>query len=375
MNEKKFCPYCGNSLVIKFTEGRDRFFCSTCNEPLYENPVPVAACVVFNAQDQVLLVKRSVDPKKGEWCLPGGFVELDESAEQAALRELHEETGLTGNRNRLINIFLTESEQYTSVLMIGYLIGSVHGVLEAGDDSDEAAYFDLTTMPGLAFQSHRFILDEVLKEKTAGMNRDDKPAVLSNIGAYVITSGDHCLLAEQACRAGARLVQYRDKQVSCKNFLAQARIIREITARYNTIFIVNDHLDCALAADADGVHLGQQDIPLKDARKITPSDFIIGISTHSVPQALAAEQSGADYIAIGPVFKTPTKESYTPVGLNTVRQVLQEVAIPVVAIGGINMENLSQVKKTGIKNAAMVRQFRQNTAATVRQVNSLLLKS
>jgi len=165
MNEKKYCPYCGGSLVIKYIEGKNRLFCSSCAEPLYENPIPVAACVVFNKLNQVLLVKRSVDPKKGEWCLPGGFVELDESSEQAALRELHEETGLTGKGSELINIFLAESKRYKAVLMIGYLINSVYGSLRAGDDSDEAAYFDLGAMPVLAFESHRLILDEVLKKK------------------------------------------------------------------------------------------------------------------------------------------------------------------------------------------------------------------
>jgi 8-oxo-dGTP diphosphatase len=106
-----------------------------------------------------------VDPKKGEWCLPGGFVELDETPEQAALRELQEETGLTGKGTELINIFLTESKRYKAVLMIGYLIKSVHGTLRAGDDSEEAAYFDPAAMPQLAFQSNRWILDEILKKK------------------------------------------------------------------------------------------------------------------------------------------------------------------------------------------------------------------
>jgi len=158
----------------------------------------------------------------------------------------------------------------------------------------------------------------------------------------VITSGDHCFLAEQACRGGARIVQYREKQAPIKHILEQACLIREITARYNTVFILNDHLDCALAVEADGVHLGQQDIPLEYAKRISPPDFIIGISTHSVAQALAAERAGADYIAIGPVFATPTKESYTPIG---------------------------------IKNIAMVRQFQHDTVHTVRHVNSLLFNN
>jgi 8-oxo-dGTP diphosphatase len=110
----------------------------------------------------VLLVKRAIPPRKGMWCLPGGFVELDESAEQAALRELLEETGLAGGNARLIDVVAASSESYTSVLMIGYLIGTVSGILRPGDDSEDAAYFEPAAVPELAFSSHRTILDRAL---------------------------------------------------------------------------------------------------------------------------------------------------------------------------------------------------------------------
>jgi 8-oxo-dGTP diphosphatase len=155
---KNYCPQCRTKLVKKFIEGRERLFCPACKEPLYENPVPVAACVVFDKEGSVLLVKRAVPPRKGEWCLPGGFIELGESAETAALRELAEETGLTGGDVRLIDVVPASSDRYTSVLMIGYLVGRTRGVLCPGDDSAETVYFSPAAVPALAFKSHQIIL-------------------------------------------------------------------------------------------------------------------------------------------------------------------------------------------------------------------------
>ena len=134
-------------------------------------------------------------------------------------------------------------------------------------------------------------------------------------------------------------------------------------------FIVNDSIDIALLAGADGVHLGQDDIPIIEARKITPPGFLIGISTHSLEQALEAERLGADYIGSGPVFATPTKEDYVPIGPETVKRVLQSVHIPVVAIGGLNMDNLPELRAVGAKNFAMVRAFQVKTEETVKRIN------
>jgi 8-oxo-dGTP diphosphatase len=168
MNKKKYCLYCATPLIIKYIEGKNRFFCPSCQEPFYENPVPVAACVVFNENHEVLLVKRSVEPKKGEWCLPGGFVELEEEPEQAALRELKEETGLKGRNIHLLTVLTAESKRYTSVLMIGYLIDQVQGTIMAGYDSEEAAYFKLKEIPVLAFRSHRLILAKAMEIREKG---------------------------------------------------------------------------------------------------------------------------------------------------------------------------------------------------------------
>jgi len=194
----------------------------------------------------------------------------------------------------------------------------------------------------------------------------------SHFGVYVITSGNHIEITSEACKGGVRIIQYRDKDSSRKDMLKLADEIRVITKKFNSLFIVNDFIDIALLSGADGVHLGQDDIPLKRAREITPDGFIIGVSTHSLEQALEAEKKGADYIGIGPVFATPTKKDYAPIGLSTVKEVFRNVNIPLVAIGGINLENLGELIEIGIRNIAMVRVFQKNAGEKVKEVNFLL---
>ena len=158
MRKKTFCPYCGTRLTEKICEGSPRLFCEHCDEPIYENPIPASCLVVVDNMNRVLLVKRSVEPKKGFWCLPGGFMELGESPEKAALRELEEETGLSGRIEMLLGVSSNPSAQYHTVLMVGYLIRQYTGTLIAGDDADDAVYFHYDELPEIAFESHeRFI--------------------------------------------------------------------------------------------------------------------------------------------------------------------------------------------------------------------------
>jgi len=366
---KNFCPVCATNLETRFWEGKSRFFCPHCQKPVYENPLPATAALVTNKAGEILLVKRNVEPKKGQWCLPGGFVELYETPEAGCLRELEEETGLKAEIDRLVGVYLSENPIYKSVLVMGYTVREVEGEMKAGDDSDEVAYFPWDRMPALAFRSHQAIIDKAFHALGAGRKlKDHLP-----FGAYVITSGDHLEMARDACRAGARILQYRDKTSGKKEILEKARIIRDITAANRTLFIVNDYIDIALLCGADGVHLGTDDIPVAEARAITPAGFLIGRSTHSLEQALEAEAAGADYIGSGPVFQTPTKESYPPIGIACVQEVRQRVRIPVVAIGGLNLENMAPLHQIGVQNFAMVRAFQGDTAGVVGQINRLCL--
>ncbi len=367
MIKKNFCPQCGRSLIEKYIEERHRLFCQHCLVPIYENPVPATAAIVLNEKGELLLVKRDREPKTGQWCLPGGYLELNETPEAGCLRELREETGLEGDIDHWHGNVTGDSPFYKSILLLGYSIKNIRGHLTPGDDCQDARFFKLSEMPPVAFRSHREILAHAigLAHKPRNM-----PAEL---GAYVITSGDHLDIAQKACQAGARILQYRDKNPDRRHVLQTARTIREITRPFSTLFIVNDFIDIALLADADGVHLGQEDIPIAEARKITPPHFIIGLSTHSLAQALEAEKQGADYIGSGPIFATPTKAHYLPIGVATLTQVLAAVRIPVVAIGGLNPQNIPALQNLGAKNFAMVRAFQQDTATVIGQINAHLL--
>lgn len=152
-------------------------------------------------------------------------------------------------------------------------------------------------------------------------------------------------------KAGARWIQYRDKGATRREMYRIAARLRELTLGFGAAFVVNDFADIALAVDADGVHLGQDDLPLREARAIM-GKRIIGISTHSLNEAMEAERGGADYIGYGPVFSTSTKEAGEPKGLDMLAEIKRRVRIPVVAIGGINPGNLPRVVNSGVEAVA-----------------------
>jgi thiamine-phosphate pyrophosphorylase len=152
---------------------------------------------------------------------------------------------------------------------------------------------------------------------------------------------------EEAILGGADIIQLRDKKSPKRERLAKAKALRELTRKHGVLFIVNDDIDIAVAVDADGVHLGQDDLPLADARKIM-GDKIIGISTHAIEEARAAERDGADYIGVGPIFPTKSKEDVVdPVTTSYIREVVREIRIPFVAIGGIKLHNVDEVLAAG----------------------------
>ena len=159
---------------------------------------------------------------------------------------------------------------------------------------------------------------------------------------------DLLTVMEEAIRGGADIVQLRDKTGSKRDVLRKAQALRELTRRYGATFIVNDHIDVALAVDADGIHLGQDDLPIAEARRIVGPGRIIGISTHRIEEAREAEREGADYIGVGPVFPTKTKSDVVaPVTTSYVREVAAEIRIPFVAIGGIKLHNVDEVLRAG----------------------------
>ncbi|MCG8473285.1 MAG: thiamine phosphate synthase [Desulfobacterales bacterium] len=155
--------------------------------------------------------------------------------------------------------------------------------------------------------------------------------------------------------SGVTLIQYREKEKSMLEKYRQCEAIRKLTQQAGVSFIVNDHIDLALAVDADGVHVGQDDLPVEVVRELVGKEKIIGLSTHSPQQARKAVEVGADYIGVGPIFSTKTKmDVCDPVGLSYLEYVVKKEKIPFVAIGGIKTHNLAQVKACGAETIALV---------------------
>lgn len=181
------------------------------------------------------------------------------------------------------------------------------------------------------------------------------------LGLYVITDEgishglSHVEIARRVSEGGADVIQLRDKARTEKDMMSIALQIGEITRASGITFIINDRLDLALASGADGVHLGQEDLPVPFARRISPKGFIIGTSVRSVSEALIAESEGADYLALSPVFDTGTKPDAGPgKGLEKLKEIKSAVSIPVIAIGGINKQNVRQVMEAGADGVAVI---------------------
>lgn len=163
-------------------------------------------------------------------------------------------------------------------------------------------------------------------------------------------------IARKAAAGGADIIQLRPMpETPAKKISGLALPLRNIAKKAGRLFVINDRVDIAAAVDADGVHLGQGDLPLEAARAILGPDKIIGMSTHSVKQAVKAQKEGADYISVGPVFRTPTKAEYAPVGLGLIEKINARIKIPFFAIGGINENNVSRVIAKGAQRIAVVR--------------------
>ncbi|HEY8908776.1 MAG TPA: thiamine phosphate synthase [Desulfosporosinus sp.] len=158
---------------------------------------------------------------------------------------------------------------------------------------------------------------------------------------------------ELAIQGGVTLVQLREKSVSTREFLELAIRVKEITFRYRIPLIINDRLDIALAAKADGLHVGQDDLPMAKARELFPNK-IIGVSASTLAEALLAQQQGADYLGVGAIYTTSTKTDAPEVSLDQLELIKKSVTIPVVAIGGINEKNLKQVLATGVDGVSVV---------------------
>jgi thiamine-phosphate pyrophosphorylase len=172
---------------------------------------------------------------------------------------------------------------------------------------------------------------------------------------------------------GIRWMQLREKNGTRREIFKTARLLKTMTAANDVMLIINDHADIAMAVNADGVHLGQDDLPLAEARKIMGAK-IIGISTHSLEQAIEAAEGGADYIGFGPIYQTKTKDAGPPKGVEELRIIKERIGIPVVAVGGITEDNLTEVFEAGADAVAVSSGImkRRNIAQAARRYVALI---
>jgi thiamine-phosphate pyrophosphorylase len=192
------------------------------------------------------------------------------------------------------------------------------------------------------------------------MTREKRRARFDEIDVYPVTcerlsaGRSNLEVLEAVIRGGARIIQLREKEYSKRDLFDLALTFREVTARADVLLIINDHLDLALAVGADGVHLGQDDLPLAAARRLAP-DLLIGISTHSLEEALQAEREGADYVNIGPLFATSTKAGADRgLGPEAIASIGSRLAVPFTVMGGITAANLDEVLAAGARRIAMI---------------------
>jgi thiamine-phosphate pyrophosphorylase len=224
---------------------------------------------------------------------------------------------------------------------------------------------ELTKIPGgiprldsEKFKQARFCLYTIEQTLLSKLLRQDKMKQIT--GVYVILDTmalkgrSHVEAAAQTIRGGAKVIQLRDKLLNKKELLPIAQELKKLCIEHKVLFIINDHLDLVLATDADGLHLGQSDLPINVARKLLPIGKILGISTTTVDQAVVAETQGVDYIAIGSIYPTLSKETTQLVGLNRLSQIRHAITLPLVAIGGITWDNVHNVLTAGANSVAII---------------------
>lgn len=227
----------------------------------------------------------------------------------------------------------------------------------SGNNKENAAMFEK-----LRYTS--YTLEKIMWDK--GLNIWGNKSKLESKRLYLVTNSDKFNSEDEflnaiasALKGGVDILQLREKNMPAKRIIELGKKIKQLCLQYDTTFIVNDRVDIAAILQADGVHLGQDDLDIKSAREILKGancgECIVGVSTHAPEQALKAVADGADYIGVGPVFATPTKEGRIPVGLDYVKWVSENIDIPAFAIGGINEENVEEVITAGAKRIAVVR--------------------
>ena len=183
---------------------------------------------------------------------------------------------------------------------------------------------------------------------------------IENCKIYLVTDEKSCNgkdfydCVERAIKGGVKIVQLREKNISAKEFYEKALKVKEVCKRYGVLFIINDRMDIAQAVKADGVHLGQSDMPIEKAREILKDRFLIGATARNADEAVKAELLGADYIGSGAIFGTSTKDDAKKLEMEELKKIIESVKIPVFAIGGINTGNVNMLRNIGLQRVCAV---------------------
>ncbi|RJO61227.1 MAG: thiamine phosphate synthase [Dehalococcoidia bacterium] len=238
------------------------------------------------------------------------------------------------------------------------VIANARRVEEALRVMEEISKVKSVALDSQTFQDARFKLYTIEKELVGRLMRRDLSARV--YGLYAVVDSD-CLkgrniieVASQVLAGGVKLIQLRDKISGKMALLDLALALKKLCAENDALLIINDHLDITLASDADGLHVGQEDLPVSSARALLPIDKLIGCSVTTVREAQKAKEDGADYLACGAVYATPTKPDCPVVGLEALGEIKKAVGLPLVAIGGINIDNLPKVFAAGADAAAVI---------------------
>jgi thiamine-phosphate pyrophosphorylase len=341
-------------------------------------PVPGAAVVCLH-RDRVLLVQRDREPNRGRWSFPGGRIEPGETARAAAARETLEETGVAVQVLDVVDVFdaifppfhycvtdylavpesdvepvantdvmdarwvsFSEFEEYQPTEAMCQVLERARWMMSVRAGSPPPLGIDLDPVapPGVRGR-------QGLRERVRGL--------------YVVTDDtlapgrSHVEITRAALEGGATIIQLRDKRRDAGDLLPIARTMAELCRSHDALFIVNDRVDLAVAAGADGVHLGQTDLPIRETRLLLGPDRLIGISVENAEQVAAAEAAGADYLGVGAIYGSVSKnDAGDAVGCVQLTRFRAISALPIVAIGGISLERVPEVRLAGADSVAVI---------------------
>ena len=239
------------------------------------------------------------------------------------------------------------------------IVANSRRVQEALRTLEEVAKIESSVLPVSSekLQQARFQMYTIEKYLLSRLLRQDKAKLVKGLYAVIDTQAlkgrSHLEITRQVIQGGAKIIQLRDKISTKKDLLPIAQSLKNLCAEKGALFIINDNLDIALAVGADGLHIGQKDLPVKVARKLAPIDMLIGCSVFNTEQAQQAVNDSADYVAVGAIYPTPSKDTVV-LGLEPLKTIKKAVSVPVVAIGGININNVVAIKRAGADAIAVI---------------------